>query len=1111
MKQRLDEISIPDEVMDQVALSLLHNSGVATLVLPDVLTQIHKKSFQIAHKAIQKCQSVQSSFSCSSSSPSCCPMIDPQHTNSATVTGYHASGEENGMGRYNIYREGFVFSNGELFHIDSDDDDVLSSTFEKEMGQMFDSMCRVIGKSVLRAIARYLKINQDWFKDQYGSMENSSQWHVKRFVEPCLNNQQQEQQELDMDQTKLAAAAGGGGVDDDQGDDDVIEWLPVHTDPSLISVIIHDSPGMNKGAMGLEYQTTATSTISDKLEQKKRIWNEVESHGHAVATIFCGSLMSYITGGLFQSAKHRVVYRRNWQQEEKDPSSAGDMEPRRRITATLFMRPGGDCYLAVPPSDILMERTVKVRRNCKFEDWIQKVSRNYQHGKKHKNSNQVVNTTVQKDKAEVTKDVEKMTESKIVNGDPVYWADEYTELTLHGTNPPLEGREKYLGGEVCMLNNHIYTIPGFARRIMDIDVSVEPPKFELFGPDLPGEYKWLRGIPIGDTIYGIPCHSDAVLKINALTREVTLLRWDENVPGACPRDQKWKYHGAAVSDHDGCIYCIPQAAEHVMKINPMTNEISFIGPSFPGVNKWYGGLLLSDGGIYGICQNARGILRIDPKTQNCTVHGDFLEGHYKWHGAVKHTDGNLYCIPAHADRVLKVEPGSEPRLSLLGENLKTGAHRNDGKYKFLGGAVSGDCVYFFPSDSDYVCEVNTITGKVRDVGPNLRNLENMRNNKWQNGFTACDGTIYGIPLKGQTVLRIRRDPLTGEPDVCTIGGPYLGLNKWEGGVSVSNGDMYCMPLNHKYSLRIRPRMQKQQEKNNNGILISNVNMYEDGNATLRSSSHTTKYSKSRAYDPGPKTAGVSLPIEIRAKFIQSYDSSKYNFRKEVQRILTELSGTLIGEFRNERHGDIASTNCDLESFIVPSQSLLLAKKSKSTDRKGEIAQRTLSDHIANDEKFLNTFDRFVCEVILPMMKERLSKCDAISNCNDPVTFYYQRPPTLRIQPGPSTRSVTLHCDATYGHQDGELNFWLPLTDLALTKTDLWCESQPGQGDYAPLGAQMGEFVSFHGSSCRHYAPANESKYTRVSLDFRVGAEPYFDANWKMCGTKFDHTRKMVVL
>ena len=48
--------------------------------------------------------------------------------------------------------------------------------------------------------------------------------------------------------------------------------------------------------------------------------------------------------------------------------------------------------------------------------------------------------------------------------------------------------------------------------------------------------------------------------------------------------------------------------------------------------------------------------------------------------------------------------------------------------------------------------------------------------------------------------------------------------------------------------------------------------------------------------------------------------------------------------------------------------------------------------------------------------------------DEPLTFYVQRPPTLRLQPGPSAFTVRPHNDAEYGHQPGELNFWLPLTD-----------------------------------------------------------------------------------
>jgi len=97
-----------------------------------------------------------------------------------------------------------------------------------------------------------------------------------------------------------------------------------------------------------------------------------------------------------------------------------------------------------------------------------------------------------------------------------------------------------------------------------------------------------------------------------------------------------------------------------------------------------------------------------------------------------------------------------------------------------------------------------LCAQVRSIGPNLRDLEPIRNNKWQNGFSAIDGTVYGIPLKGSSVLRIIPSNDGGDPEITTIGGPYTGLNKWEGGVTTLQGDMYCMPLHYNRSLRIRP-------------------------------------------------------------------------------------------------------------------------------------------------------------------------------------------------------------------------------------------------------------------------------------------------------------------
>lgn len=91
------------------------------------------------------------------------------------------------------------------------------------------------------------------------------------------------------------------------------------------------------------------------------------------------------------------------------------------------------------------------------------------------------------------------------------------------------------------------------------------------------------------------------------------------------------------------------------------------------------------------------------------------------------------------------------------------------------------------------------------------------------------------------------------------------------------------------------------------------------------------------------------------------------------------------------------------------------------------------------------------------------------------------------------------------------NFWIPLTDRDLTGVDLWGETEFQRGDYHPVKANPGEIISFHGSSCRHYVNANENPYTRVSMDFRVGVEGFFDPKWEMRGTTDDHSRREVRL
>jgi hypothetical protein len=394
---------------------------------------------------------------------------------------------------------------------------------------------------------------------------------------------------------------------------------------------------------------------------------------------------------------------------------------------------------------------------------------------------------------------------------------------------PLQGQTLYLGGEVGSDGN-IYCIPGHAPKVLQIDTKTN--QVYQIGPDLLSNigggastsngrlYKWLRGIVVGDFIYGLPCHADEILKIHVPTHTITKLRipyeecYDSPEEAKAEREMIWKYHGGNICPLDGCIYAIPQRSSQVLKLDPTTETISFHGPKFPGRCKWYGGILgKQDGAIYGIPQNASGVLRITPDA--VTVHGDFGTDNHKWHGGAAASNGVIVSVPANSDTSLCITPGDEPILTMVGnaDMIQSGRHRTDGKYKYLGAMCgTNGKVYIFPCASEYVLQIDTEKLQAKNVGPNLRDsgMEKVNQNKWQNGLSCVqDQCVYGMPLSGHTLLRIdcSNEDAESDPEVTawTLPSPRRDCrDKFEGGVMTNSGVMYTVPNNHKAVLRVEP-------------------------------------------------------------------------------------------------------------------------------------------------------------------------------------------------------------------------------------------------------------------------------------------------------------------
>ena len=693
---------------ESLAEDVAANGGYAIVPLDEAQQQVVARGFDCGRRAL-------TSIANASSSPSAEQLvrcIGPTE-DSAHATGYHgAAGSANSMSRYNAHREGFIFSDGNMFSMqDNSSGDTSNNEFEPSMTTLQDCLHSVANRA-LQAIERQLELSEErWFQEQFQYEEDHSQWHLKRYVydnvdidndcgHPLRSNNHHNNQNIKND--SHTGNQQNSPPSKETVEEQVRVLLPSHTDPSLLSVVILDQSGVQPGAMGLEvYQTLKGQN------EPKRVWTELPCHGHGVAIIFIGSVLSHILGGtVCPSAKHRVV-----RQKEVEGS-----QHQERMAATFFLRPKGSAILQVPPSPLLEGHSLK-KKHVTFDTWSSRVSRNYMKPTNQGGTKNGKNAQQQQQPPAQSND---------------YYRDDRSEVSLLGYNDPnnatttkLTGREKYLGGEKGN-NGKIYCIPGFAEQVLVIDPSTEPPIVKLIGPKFPGDFKWLRAVrmPSG-IILGLPCHADSILRIDPATDQVSTIQWDSTDPKAPPNGMPWKYHGAGLSPIDNCLYCIPQFAETIMKIDP-SETVSFFGGPFPGRNKWYGGLVgPKDGAIYGVCQNATGVLRIDPSTQTATLHGDFEAGNYKWHGGtLSPVDGCIYGIPAHADTVLKIEPGSPPRITTFGGPLRSGQHRSDGKYKFLGGACGVDGnVYFFPSDTDYVLQVNPTTGEVKEVGPNLRDLE----------------------------------------------------------------------------------------------------------------------------------------------------------------------------------------------------------------------------------------------------------------------------------------------------------------------------------------------------------------------------------------------------
>lgn len=103
---------------------------------------------------------------------------------------------------------------------------------------------------------------------------------------------------------------------------------------------------------------------------------------------------------------------------------------------------------------------------------------------------------------------------------------------------------------------------------------------------------------------------------------------------------------------NGSIYCIPNNATQVLKINTYNDQLTLFGSVGAGISKWSGGVLGPNGYIYGVPRTDTAVLRIDTVNDTASTFGTVTSPSY--FGGSLAPNGSIYCCPLTATNVLKI-------------------------------------------------------------------------------------------------------------------------------------------------------------------------------------------------------------------------------------------------------------------------------------------------------------------------------------------------------------------------------------------------------------------------------------------------------------------------
>jgi len=186
---------------------------------------------------------------------------------------------------------------------------------------------------------------------------------------------------------------------------------------------------------------------------------------------------------------------------------------------------------------------------------------------------------------------------------------------------------------------------------------------------------------------------------------------------------------------------------------------------------------------------------------------------------------------------------------------------------------------------------------------------------------------------------------------------------------------------------------------------------------------------------------------LLAKAIERNGNSLWRERKEERHPLHGLEKESSLSFDTARYPlrEAFAASIDLDQAELDRiHERFQADSGKKRDRKEKRCLLQGLTEPSSRTTFRKEYLKLLLEVIAPNVAEEYG-CDQV---------YCQSFPCVRVN-RPAEFSIGPHCDAMYGHVLGNLNYYLPLTNI-WGSNSLFLESSPGAEDWHPIKSQYGD-------------------------------------------------------